>query len=365
MLQELSTVFRKYGYSVELIPLAPGHAWNRTDARIAHLNTFFNNVKRKRDLFGAQEYAACLHEASDPTKSSKRKLLQRSQVFFREVVHKENDGENLGAALEHSNFSKGHRGVRGFLYFDFSFEANGHHQYPPGYARVRVYGDPDRHDNPTYVYSWRKDLSKAMCQTCSDQNGCPILLTVSGCTKQACKVGRDREGATAAARAHHIPLPLSRRPLRTELEQPIVPRKRSKQLLKKKPKLPNSKVLHAFCEEKKRNNVKEFDEYPEGDKKKWQVGSALKPNTLVYIITRAGFDPYDLPQPGEEAKEGKEEEAAVVATGAAAEEEELEEEDGEDNDISIRKTRHSRKRKHIIVSDSDSSSKSDDDMSSD
>jgi hypothetical protein len=40
MLEELSHVFVKYGYKVILSPLAPGHAWNRTDARIAHMNTF-------------------------------------------------------------------------------------------------------------------------------------------------------------------------------------------------------------------------------------------------------------------------------------------------------------------------------------
>ncbi len=45
MLEELSTVFVKYGYTVELSPLAPGHAWNRTDGRIAHMNTFLRLLK--------------------------------------------------------------------------------------------------------------------------------------------------------------------------------------------------------------------------------------------------------------------------------------------------------------------------------
>ena len=83
MLQELSNVFPKYGYSVELIPLGPGHAWNRTDARIAHLNTFFNNHKSKTRLYGAREYAKCLHDASDSTKATIRKLMHRSYVFLR------------------------------------------------------------------------------------------------------------------------------------------------------------------------------------------------------------------------------------------------------------------------------------------
>ena len=40
MLEFLSHLKSKFGYTAELIPLAPGHAWNRTDARIAHMNIF-------------------------------------------------------------------------------------------------------------------------------------------------------------------------------------------------------------------------------------------------------------------------------------------------------------------------------------
>lgn len=40
MIEFFSTVFNKYGYEVELIPLAPGHAFNRTDGRLAHMNIF-------------------------------------------------------------------------------------------------------------------------------------------------------------------------------------------------------------------------------------------------------------------------------------------------------------------------------------
>ena len=53
MLDELSCVYEKYGYTVELSPLAPGHAWNRTDARIAHMNTFLRLLKARSRVFGA------------------------------------------------------------------------------------------------------------------------------------------------------------------------------------------------------------------------------------------------------------------------------------------------------------------------
>ncbi len=39
-LEELSTVFVKYGYTIVLSPLAPCYAWNRADGRIAHMKTF-------------------------------------------------------------------------------------------------------------------------------------------------------------------------------------------------------------------------------------------------------------------------------------------------------------------------------------
>jgi len=60
--------------------------------------------------------------------------------------------------------------------------------YPDGYARTREYADPDRPDNPTYVWSWRKDLSSAMCQSCSNERGGPVDLETNGCTKKKCSV---------------------------------------------------------------------------------------------------------------------------------------------------------------------------------
>jgi len=190
MLEELSTVLQTYGYSVELIPLAPGHAYNRTDSRIAHMNTFFKNCKSVAPLFGAYLYAQALRTASDPSITTIRKLQARSQVFFSVVEDISEDTEtkqkNKGAQLDHPNFEKGHIGVRGLLYFDFSFNQDGGRVNIPGYARVRENGDPKKDDNLKYVYTWRKDLCKLMCQTCSDAKGIPVALSTLGCKKNAC-----------------------------------------------------------------------------------------------------------------------------------------------------------------------------------
>ena len=86
MLEELSNLMGKYGYRVKLIPLAPGHAWNRTDARIAHMNTFLNVILSKSRVIGARDVAAVFRAASDPRLKNQRKYMARSHIFFR-VVH--------------------------------------------------------------------------------------------------------------------------------------------------------------------------------------------------------------------------------------------------------------------------------------
>jgi hypothetical protein len=53
MAEKLSKFFEKFGYGVRLIPLSPGHAYKRTDARIAHMNTFLNALKKKSCVYGA------------------------------------------------------------------------------------------------------------------------------------------------------------------------------------------------------------------------------------------------------------------------------------------------------------------------
>ena len=66
MLEELSQFFDKYALTVELIPLAPKHAYNRTDQRIAHMNTFLRKMKKKCRVFGAEEVARAFHAVADP-----------------------------------------------------------------------------------------------------------------------------------------------------------------------------------------------------------------------------------------------------------------------------------------------------------
>ena len=171
MLEELSCMFSKFKYTCELIPLPPGHAWNRTDARIAHQNVFLRNLKAKSRVYGAKEVANAFHLASDARHARRRKYLARSHIFFRVVVHQPRLDNNaqLGAQLVRADLDKGHMGVRGFLYFNFSFIGpNGDLIHPQGAARVREYGTEEMVGNPTAVYTWRKDLAIHICQTCSD-----------------------------------------------------------------------------------------------------------------------------------------------------------------------------------------------------
>jgi hypothetical protein len=75
------------------------------------------------------------------------------------------DKKRVGAILQDERLDKGHiMGVRGFLYFDFSFESrnmlkagNFTRKDMREYASTAA-GDPNRPNNPagpTYVYTWR------------------------------------------------------------------------------------------------------------------------------------------------------------------------------------------------------------------
>ena len=165
MLEELSSVFVKYGYSVELIPLGPGHAWNRTDSRFAHMNTFIKKLKGKSRVFGAKGFADAFWAASDVSQSTRRQFMSRSHIFFRVVPSAPaGKNKNFGAQLQNKMFEDGHAGVRKLLYYNFSFDGPGGLEYPVGYARVRKNGDPAVANNPTLVYTWNKDLALMMCQ---------------------------------------------------------------------------------------------------------------------------------------------------------------------------------------------------------
>jgi hypothetical protein len=176
MLEYLSTFEDEHGYKVKLIPLSPGHAYNRTDGRFAHMNTFGNAAKKVARIFGAEELAAAFHLASDPTVATMRKYMARSWVFFRVVVGEDDlDGSegvysDFGPS-QHSGAMEGILGVKGLLYFDFNVKGiiEGSTQQIPGYARVRAHADPNLPNNPTFLFTWRKDLQKEMCQSCSDR----------------------------------------------------------------------------------------------------------------------------------------------------------------------------------------------------
>jgi hypothetical protein len=173
MLENLSRFCEEHGYQIKLIPLAPGHAWNRTDSRIAHMNTLLNALKRKSRVFGAEEIARAFQLASDPAVSNKRKFMARSYVFFRVVVLAEAD-RALRANFKpapHAEAMNGQLGVKSLLYFDFSVKSalnSEDLENPPGYARVREHANPSMPNNPTFLFTWRKDFCALMCQTCSD-----------------------------------------------------------------------------------------------------------------------------------------------------------------------------------------------------
>jgi hypothetical protein len=197
MLEELSHMFAKYGYTVELSPLAPGHAWNRTDARIAHMNTFLRLLLAVSRVFGAKGIAAAFHEAAAYNRKHKRKYMARSHILFREVaIDRELAAAvamTIGKQLISADLDGGHMGVRGLLYFDFTvMGSDGALVHMPGYARVREYADPARLGNRSRVYTWRKDLMALMCQQCSDELGGPVQLLAAGCTKKLCFVAEQR-----------------------------------------------------------------------------------------------------------------------------------------------------------------------------
>ena len=173
-LEFLSKVFRLYGYHVELIPLGPRHAFNLSDNRIAHLNTFFNKLMKTTRLFGAEQFQLALQRASDPSKTTRRKFMKNSMALFCVVV-------DLGLADRVGWKNKAHKlpyasggteslGVKSLLYFRFWFEVGGVREHLESHALTREYGDPTAAGNPSYVWTWVPRLAKDMCQGCSDAN---------------------------------------------------------------------------------------------------------------------------------------------------------------------------------------------------
>ena len=140
------------------------------------MNTFLKVLKAKSRVFGAEGLSSAFWAASNRALTTKRKFIERSHVYFRVVkTDKAKAAEMkklLGAQLKSDLLDKGHMGVRGLLYFDFSvLDANGGKSHLPGYARVRQHPDPERPGNKTFVYTWRKDLINLMCQPCSNRRG--------------------------------------------------------------------------------------------------------------------------------------------------------------------------------------------------
>ena len=118
-----------FGFSVELIPLCPRHAFNETDARIARLNTFFEKLLAKTVVCGAEQCAAALRAAADTRFTENRKFMERTHAFFR-VVPQVPDSTEPVAYLESNHLVRGKTGVMGLLYFNFSFDTPDGTIYP-------------------------------------------------------------------------------------------------------------------------------------------------------------------------------------------------------------------------------------------
>jgi hypothetical protein len=194
---------------VELSPLAPGHAYNRTDARIAHMNTFLNLFKAKSRVFGAKGIAQIFYAAAAYSMKNKRNYMARSHIYYRVVsidrAKADAEAALLGSVLQSDDLDKGRMGVRGLLYFDFSvLDMDGEKVYTPGYARVREYPDPAKPGNRSRVYTWRKDYAALMCQPCSDAQGGPVALLLSRCTKKKCSIVMKRKQAAAEQAAARV-----------------------------------------------------------------------------------------------------------------------------------------------------------------
>jgi hypothetical protein len=170
MLEYLSHAHANFGFHMRLIPLPPAHAFNLTDQRFAHINTFVDKLLRYTRVFGAEGIAAQVREASTD-RTQARKYIARSHVFFREVPlvdpgTRAGAKKLIGALLHHSQVREGKCGVRGLLYFDFMFPDGSYH---PGHAHVSEYFDKSVKPFGLMVYTWRKRETRKMCQACSDR----------------------------------------------------------------------------------------------------------------------------------------------------------------------------------------------------
>ena len=114
------------------------------------MNTYLNELKSWSRVFGARQIAQAFRDAANPARTCKRKFMARSHVFFAEPPNSTPHNSNLGAQLIHDSLSNGHVGVKGLLYFYFSFSSKEGNQFSTkGYALVREHSDPNRPNNPT------------------------------------------------------------------------------------------------------------------------------------------------------------------------------------------------------------------------
>jgi hypothetical protein len=178
MLRFLSNSLVEFRLLITLVPLGPGHAFNKSDAHIARTHEFFVAVKLVTLLFGAEQMAAAREAVTRPS-TERRKYVARTHVFFR-VVPKAVQPKTQSRSLLDD------LGVRAFAFFQFWFtNSDGVRYCEEDCCLVRQHADPNTLDNPTRVFCWDKAKAKVLCQTCSDHKVRPIWKRYCECGSKA------------------------------------------------------------------------------------------------------------------------------------------------------------------------------------
>jgi hypothetical protein len=77
-----STFKRRFGLTVECIPLPPRHAHNYSDHLLARLNTFFKRLLQVAFLIGTLAFFEALNQATNPSITGPRRLVKRCTVIY-------------------------------------------------------------------------------------------------------------------------------------------------------------------------------------------------------------------------------------------------------------------------------------------
>jgi hypothetical protein len=187
-------LWKPYQLLVELMILPPRHAFNLTDAHLAHLNIFFRKLMRLSFLHGPKEFCEALQRATSPRVMGARKLIKnviaRYRVFYPKdyirLPKEQMKGKTIMKQVNHYQhiyamdikiyniilslyFQNLEFGVMSLGYFNCTVAAadgSGSFEVVEGIMRVREYADDTLDNNPMMVFNM---LSKDVCQRCSNK----------------------------------------------------------------------------------------------------------------------------------------------------------------------------------------------------